>query len=94
MPKNSALPLPRFVSLASVDVGDTVRATWQVGDVEHSRVGTVYRVLYEHGTKLLISAEGETICQARVTSKAVRVTLLKQAEKPSGPALFEMESFA
>lgn len=92
--KTSALPLPRFVSLASVDVGDTVRATWTINDVEHSRIGTIGRVLYEVGMKTLITPGGETICQAKVTSSAVRVTLLKEAQRDNGPTLFDMEPTA
>ena len=43
------LPLPRFVDPASVDEGDTIRVTWKVGDVEHTRTGTVARIERRYG---------------------------------------------
>ena len=84
-----ALPLPRYVEAASVDEGDTIRVTWKVGDVTHSREGTVGRIVNGQVTKQFISPDGNMIAELTPSVKKVRVTLLAEAEKYVPSPLFE-----
>lgn len=74
------LPLPRYVDAASVDEGDTIRVTWKVGDVEHTRTGKVARILNDHGkrSRSFITADGNEIVHWTPDSR-VRFTLLAEA---------------
>lgn len=90
MPRGKALPLPRYVEAASVDEGDTIRVTWKVGDVTHSREGTVARIVNGQVTKQFISRDGNMIAEITPSVKKVRVTLLAEAVKVVQEPLFEM----
>lgn len=74
------LPVPRFVDAASVDEGDTIRVVWKVGDVEHTRTGTVARIISEHGTRVrsFITPQGNEIIHWTPESRA-RFTLVAEA---------------
>lgn len=89
MGRLSALPLPRFVSPASVSEGDTIRVTWNVGDVEHTRTGKVARIERRFGW-VFITPDGHEIAHVmRDNRTRTRVTLLAEAKQESTP-LFEM----
>lgn len=89
--KTSRLPLPRFVNPASVDIGDIIRVTWTVGDIEHTRTGKVDQIERRFGW-IYYSPEGHEIAHVRRDSGAkVRVTLLAETSVKNEP-LFEMDS--
>lgn len=84
------LPIPRYVDPASVDEGDTIRVTWKVGDVEHTRTGKVGAIHDSLGTpvKVFVTPQGNEI--ARVTPEnrsRVKVTLLEKSPARE-PTLF------
>lgn len=79
--------LPRYVSPASVDEGDTIRVVWKVGDVEHTRTGNVERIERRYGW-IFYSPEGHEIAHVARDGRA-RVTLLDIATKKE-PTLFEV----
>ena len=92
MGKLSALPLPRFVDPASVSPGDTIRVTWKVGDIEHTRTGTVDQIERRYGW-IFYSPEGHEIAHVqRNTRTKIRVTLLAEAKHEQKETLFEMET--
>lgn len=90
MRKMRTLPLPRFVDAASVDEGDTIRVTWSVGDIEHTRTAKVGRIVNDRFSKQFLSPQGNEICRTGHGSK-LRFTLVAEHEAPA-EALFEMES--
>ena len=83
------LPLPRYVEAASISEGDTIRAVWAVGDVEHTRTGTVARIVASRGTRSrsYVTEQGNEIVHWTPDSR-VRFTLLAEA-KQEAPALFD-----
>jgi hypothetical protein len=83
------LPLPRFIEPASIDIGDTVRASWKVGDVEHTRTGVVGSIEAVALQRVVYSKSGEEIYRYLIGSRKLRVTLLKEAPAEK-PALFNM----
>lgn len=88
MARAKAIPLPRFIEAASIDEGDVIRATWKVGDIEHTRTGRVAKIVNDMSTKQFISPGGNEIC--RVTSSSrIRFTLLAEHEAPA-PTLFDL----
>lgn len=90
MRRMKTLPLPCFVDAASVSVGDVIRVSWKVGDVEHTRTGTVGNIERRYGW-IFITPDGNEIAHVQRTSNIkVRVTLLAEAPIKSEP-LFEME---
>ena len=94
MRRMKTLPLPRFVDPASVDEGDTIRVTWKVGDVEHTRTGTVARIERRYGW-IYITEQGNEIAHVqRSTNKRVRVTLLAEADKSKPEPMFEIGELA
>ena len=94
MRRMKTLPLPRFVDPASVDEGDTIRVTWKVGDVEHTRTGTVARIERRYGW-IYITPEGNEIAHVqRNTNTRVRVTLLADADKSIPEPMFESGDMA
>lgn len=94
MRKLKALPLPRFIDPASVDEGDSIRVTWKVGDVEHTRTGTVHRIERRYGW-IYITEQGNEIAHVqRNTAKRVRVTLLAEGDKSKPEPMFEMGELA
>lgn len=86
MTRRAALPLPRFVSHASIDEGDTVRVTWKVGQVEHSRTGTVHRIIHD-SYKAFIAEDGNEIARFTRDTKC-RFTLLAEAQHAEPLPLF------
>ena len=90
----AALPLPRFIEAASVDEGDVIRVAWKVGDVTHTREGTVARIVNGQLTKQFISPDGNMIAELRPSTGKVRVTLLSEGEKNAPIPLFEEEGKA
>lgn len=87
------MPLPkvRFISPASIRIGDTVRAVWKVKDVEHTRTGTVAKREYEGGMRVLYTRQGEELFRWHPAhDKEIRVTLLKEAVDTSQPTLFDV----
>lgn len=91
MQRMKTLPLPRFVDPASVSEGDTIRVTWKVGDVEHTRTGKVDRIERRYGW-IYITPEGNEIAHIQRNSRIkTRVTLLAEAPVKNEP-LFEMEN--
>lgn len=79
------LPEPRYITPASIDVGDTIRATWKVGDVEHSRTA---RITHIHD-RVFFAADGQEVFRWNPASK-IRVTLLAKAEIDTRVALFDV----
>lgn len=77
--KLSALPLPRFIDPASIDIGDTVRVAWEVEDILISRTGTVARREYEGGMRVLYTKGDAEIFRWHPNHK-VKVTLLEKAK--------------
>lgn len=75
--KMRTLPLPRFVDAESVEEGDTIRVTWKVDDVEHTRTGKVARIHHMHGSRVrsFVTAGGQEIVLFTPDTKA-RFTLL------------------
>ena len=90
MRRMRTLPLPRYVEAASIDEGDTIRVTWKVLDVEHSRTAKVGRVIDEGPYKLIVSPEGQEIARFDRQAK-LRFTLLAEAPARNPEPLFEME---
>lgn len=85
MRKMKTLPLPRYVDPASVDEGDTIRVTWKVGDVEHTRTGRVDRIERRYGW-IYITPEGNEIAHIQRNNRArVRVTLLEESSDKGKP---------
>lgn len=84
MPRRK-LPEPRYITPASVDVGDTIRATWRVGDIEHSRVATVARIQ----NRTFFASDGQEIARWAPQGSNVRITLLAKAEADTRVPLFE-----
>lgn len=91
MKRMKTLPLPRFVEPASIDEGDTIRVTWKVLDVEHSRTAKVGRIIDEGPYKMIVSPEGQEIVRFNRQTK-LRFTLLAEASPTKSEPLFEMEN--
>ena len=92
MTRISVLPLPRFVDPASVSEGDTVRVTWKVDDVEHTRTGTVDKIERRFGW-IFYTPHGHEIAHVQRNSRVkARVTLLSEAKPAQTESLFEMEN--
>lgn len=81
MSPRKALPLPRFINPANVDIGDVVRVSWEAGGILHTRTARVYRKVDEGGYQMLYNEEGYEIMHwSAATDKKVRVTLIAKAE--------------
>ena len=85
--RRTALPLPRYVEPASIDEGDTIRVTWKVLDVEHSRTGRVARIIDEGFYKYFVTEQGQEIVRYNRKSK-LRFTLLAEAPVREQARLF------
>lgn len=91
MQRMKTLPLPRYVDPASVSEGDTIRVTWKVGDVEHTRTGTVERIERRFGW-IYYTPQGNEIAHVMRSGVKARVTLLAEAKPKQSEALFDMEN--
>lgn len=93
MRKMKTLPLPRYVLPESIDEGDTIRVTWIVGDLEHTRMGKVGRIHTDTGSRIksFVTVQGNEICRHDPNNGRARFTLLAEADKPQ-EALFEVEA--
>lgn len=67
---------PRYITPASIDVGDTIRVAWKVGEIEHSRVAKVTRI----HNRCFYAPDGQEIFRWEPEAKRVRVTLLSKAD--------------
>lgn len=88
-----AKPLPKvhFINPASVRIGDVIRATWKIKDLEHSRTGKVAKRDYEGGYRVLTTAQGEELFRWHPAyDKTVRVTILEPAPVTSAETLFDV----
>lgn len=91
MPRMRTLPLPRYVEAASVDEGDTIRVTWKVGDIEHTRTAKVGRIVHDRFSKQFLSPQGNEICRTGHNTK-LRFTLVAEHEAPAEQlSLFDPE---
>jgi hypothetical protein len=68
-------PDPRFITPASIDVGDTIRVTWKVGEVEHSRVAKISHI----HDRTFFAPDGQEVFRWEPSNRKVRVTLLDKA---------------
>lgn len=85
-----ALPLPRYILPESVDEGAVIRATWTVGDVEHTRMGRVGKIERHGSSRSFVSPDGNIIVTLGSETKT-RITLLAEAPIQPQPTLFQME---
>lgn len=77
------LPHVRYITPASVDVGDTIRVTWATGDIERSVVAVVHRVDVEYSGSIFYAPDGQEIFRwAPGLERRYRVTLLNRREAP------------
>lgn len=79
------LPEPRYITPASIDVGDTIRATWKVGDIEHSRTARIADI----NDRVFFATDGQEVFRWNPEAK-IRVTLLAKAETDTRVPLFDV----
>jgi hypothetical protein len=72
-----ALPKVRYITPASIEIGDTVRVTWKVGDIEHSRVAKIAKRDYEGSMRVFFTRDGSELFRWHPAyNKEYTVTLL------------------
>lgn len=87
-PRRPVLPNIRYIDPASIDVGDTIRASSVVGDLKIEKVGVVHRILFDGPIRVIVTRDGQEITRWQHGVKHDRITLLDKAPLPQ-PALFE-----
>lgn len=73
--------IPHKIPAESIKEGDTITASWKVGEVEHTRTGKVARILFDHGKRsrsFIASDENEILHWA----PGSRVVMTLVAETP------------
>jgi len=85
------LAQPRYIRPENIRIGDTIRATWTVGEVEHSRVATVHKRDYEGADRVLFARDGQEILRWHPAHKGPRITLIAEAPDEPQPMLFDMD---
>lgn len=84
--------LPRYENPASVEVGDTIRVAWKVGDVEMTRTGKVRRIVDMGQLLGFYTDAGHEIFRWSVAGEfQPRVTLLAVEQTTSAIALDGIE---
>lgn len=76
----SALTLPRYISPASIAIGDTVKVSWEIDDIEHTRSGTIVERQYEGSMRVFTTLSGAELFRWHPTHKEFKVTLLSEAK--------------
>ena len=80
--------LPRNITPASIQIGDTIRVTVTVGDAQRSITGTVAKREYQGAERVYTTAEGVELCVWHPEHKAPSVTLLAPAVPHNPEPLF------
>lgn len=72
----------RYITPASIEIGDTIRVTWKTGDITHSRAAKVSAREYEGSMRVFTAEDGQEILRWHPSYNAQKVTLLDRAPRP------------
>lgn len=86
------IPRVHYIDPASIDVGDTIRATSHAGDVETTHTGKVGKIIFEGPVRVVLSRQGIELTRWQPGVKHDTITLLDKAPAAE-PALFDFNTF-
>lgn len=91
MTKAHSVALPRFISPASINIGDTIKVEWETPDVTHTRTGVVAKREYEGSMRVYTTKNGTELFRWHPAHKEHKITLLAAAKSAdTQEALFDL----
>jgi len=83
--------LPRFITPASINIGDTIKVEWETPDVTHTRTGVVAKREYDGHMRVYTTKNGTELFRWHPSHKEHKITLLAIAKSAdTQQALFDL----